>query len=98
MVFLTRLCDFSSLWNAVFSLSLEVWLALLREQSRCLMDFVDLDQSARPEVITLPHPMHLPLNFRLISIHSVALFSAINHQILYLSQNVQASFNNLNYS
>jgi hypothetical protein len=46
---------------------------------------VDLDQSARPEVITLPHPMHLPLNFRLISIHSVALFSAINHQILYLS-------------
>ena len=39
--------------------------------------FVDFDHSARPEVITLPHPTHLPLNLRLISIQSVSLFSAI---------------------
>src|ERR671914_3139449 len=64
-------------WNAVSS-GLEAWLALFTAQSRCLMDFVALDQSARPEVISLPHPIHFPLYFKLISIHSVALFSTIN--------------------
>jgi len=37
------------------------------------MDLVDFDQSARPEINSLPHSLHLPLNLRVIGIQSMAL-------------------------
>jgi hypothetical protein len=95
MVFLFRLClGVPCFWDAVSSI-VGVWLALLTEQSRCLMDFENFDQSALPEVISLPHPTHLPLYLRLINIHSVGLFSAIIIKSYNYHKSTQVSFNNL---
>jgi hypothetical protein len=48
-------------------------LTFLEGQFRCLTAFVDLDQSACPDFISLPHSQHFPLNFMVISSQSLGL-------------------------